>query len=135
MAATKSVTAGSTATSDALTMQTDTVAAYVVCKADNSTTAAADDIIHFKVLEGGFDVDTDSTEDFATVDAAPTLCVLDTDAADPQVSVMIPIAPAAKIKIYADGATEGTTNAITVSAYVREVGVDGAYTDTAIAWT
>jgi len=135
MAATKSVSAGGTATSDALTLQTDTVAAYLICKADNSTTAAADDIIHFKVLEGGFDVDTDTTEDFATVDAAPTVSVLDTNAADPQVSAMIPIAPAKKIKVYADGATEGTTNAITVSAYLREVGVDGAYTDTALSWT
>lgn len=135
MAATKSVTAGSTATSDAFTLQTSTVAAYLICKADNSTTAAADDIIHFKVLEGGFDVDTDTTEDFATVAAAPTVAVLNTNTADPQVSPMIPIAPAKKIKVYADGATEGTTNAITVSAFVREISATGGQTDTAISWT
>lgn len=135
MADTKSVTAGGTATSDAYTLQTDTVAAYVMCKADNSTTAAADDIIHFKVLEAIGDIEGGGTSDYTTADNAAQLCVIDTSSTDPGVSAMIPLPPAALIKIYADGATEGTTNAITVSAFVREVGVDGAYTDARIAWT
>lgn len=135
MADTKSVTAGGTATSDAFTLQTDTIAAYIQCKADNSTTAASDDIVHFKVLESLGDVDGDSTTDYATVDAAPEIAVLDTAAADPQVSPAVLVAPAKTLKVYADGAIEGTTNAITVSARLLEIAADGSRTEAIIQWT
>ena len=134
MADTASVSAGGTATSNAFTLQTDTVLAYIQCKADNSTTAASDDIIHFKALESLGDVDNDATVDYATVEAAPTVAVLDTNAADPQVSAAVPIAAAKTLQVYADGATEGTTNAITVSAFLTEVGVDGVRTESVIDW-
>lgn len=135
MADTKSVTAGSNATSDAFTLQTDTVAAWIQFKADNSTTPAADDVIVFKVLESIGDIDNDTTEDYGTIASVPRLAVLDTNNADPQVSDLIPLPVSKKLKVYADGGEYGTTNAITVSAMIRELAVDGSITDSRLAWT
>lgn len=118
-----SVTAGSTQTSDEVTLDATCFAASLTLKADNSTTAAADDIIYFRLLINGADPDGASTDEFDSAGHAPAIAVLDTSVEDPaQVTVELPPAAvhAKGFKVYADGAEAGTTNAITVSATVYE---------------
>lgn len=116
-----SVTAGSSQTSDEVNLDATCIAAQISCKADNSTTPASDDIIYFWLLQTSGDPDGAGADEFDTTDEPPVrLCVLDTSIADPQVkTVSLPI-PQKGFKVYAEGVSAGTTNAITVSATITE---------------
>lgn len=115
-----SVSAGGNATSVEFNLDATCVAARISLKADNSTTAATDDQIYFWLLETSGDPDGASTDEFSTVGHATLLAVLDTYVEDPaEKTVALPL-PQKGGKIYAEGATAGTTNAITVSATITE---------------
>ena len=115
-----SVTAGSNQTSDELNIDDTCIAARITMKADNSTTPASDDQIYVWLLESSGDPDGASTDEFVTTEHAILLAVLDTAAEDPAIAqAQIPL-PQKGLKIYAEGATAGTTNSITVSAQISQ---------------
>lgn len=115
-----SVTAGSNQTSDEVSIDDTCVGAAITLKADNSTTPASDDIIYFWWLMSSGDPDGAGTAEFDTVGHALLLARLDTSVEDPAiVTVPVPHIPGSG-KLYAEGATAGTTNAITVSATIEE---------------
>lgn len=115
-----SVTAGSNATSEEFNLDATCITAQVTLKADNSTTPAADDQIYFWLLQTSGDPDGTGSDEFDTAGHAHFLGVIDTNDEDPgQLTVPLPI-PQKGGKIYAEGATAGTTNSITVSATITE---------------
>lgn len=116
-----SVSAGGSQTSDVLTLDATCVNAQITLKADNSTTAASDDIIYFYLMQSAGDPDGNaSADEYDTANHATLLAVLDTSSEDPAIrTVTLPL-PQKGIKIYAEGATAGSTNAITVGAVVAE---------------
>lgn len=119
-----SVTAGSSQTSDAITLDATCINAQIHLKADNSTTPASDDIIYFWLLQTGGDPDGTGADEYdaATSHSALLLAVLDTSQTsnDPAFkTVPLPI-PQKSAKLWAEGATAGTTNSITVSATITE---------------
>lgn len=116
-----SVTAGSSQTSDVITLDATCTAARIHMKADNSTTPAGDDIIYFWLLETGGDPDGTGADEYDDTTEKPTLLdILDTSNNDPALStVQLPL-PQKSLKIYAEGATAGSTNAITVSCTITE---------------
>ena len=115
-----SVTSGSNQTSDVVTLDATCFRATIHLKADNSTTPASDDQIYVWAMQSGGDPDGASTDEYDSVDGATLLAVLDTFAGDPYLtSVELPSCNDT-LKIYAEGATAGTTNSITVSATITE---------------
>ena len=117
-----SVTAGSSQTSTEFNIDDTCVAAAISIKADNSTTPASDDIIYFWLLQtsGDPDADPESADEFDTTGHALLLAVLDTSDEDPAIrTVSLPL-PQKGCKLYAEGATAGSTNAVTVSARITE---------------
>jgi hypothetical protein len=117
-----SVTAGSNATSEEFNLDATCTRAQISLKADNSTTPAADDIIYFWLLQTSGDPDGASTDEFDTTDSAHALLLaaLDTNLDDPAIlTVPLPI-PQKGGKLYAEGATAGSTNSVTVSATITE---------------
>lgn len=119
---TASVTAGSNATSEEFNLDATCIAAQIHLKADNSTTPAADDQIYFWLIQTGGDPDGASTDEFDSTNTSTMylLGVADTNAVDPAIlTVPLPI-PQKGAKVYAEGATAGTTNSITVSATITE---------------
>lgn len=118
---TASVTAGSSATSEEVTLDATCYAASVSLKADNSTTAAVDDQIYWWVLQTSGDPDGASTDEFDTTGHATPLAVTDTNVEDPAIITVDLPCKNKKLKIYAEGATAGTTNSITVSATITEM--------------
>lgn len=115
-----SVGAGNTTTSDAFTLDPTCVAAAITCKADNSTTAASDDVIYFWWVGSAGDPDGASTQEYDTTGHATLLCALDTSLEDPAIRT-VPLPPVPQDgKIVVDGATAGTTNSITCSATIEE---------------
>lgn len=115
-----SVAAGGNQTSDEVNLDDTCVAAQITLKADNSTSPASDDQIDFWLLQTSGDPDGTGTDEFDTTGHAVKLGRLDTNAEDPAImTVPLPI-PQKGLKIYAEGATAGTTNAITVSATITE---------------
>ena len=115
-----SVTAGSNQTSDAVTLDDTCVGASITLKADNSTTPASDDIIYFWWLMSSGDPDGAGADEFDTVGHALFLARIDTSSEDPGImTVSVPHIPVAG-KLYAEGATAGSTNSITVSATIEE---------------
>lgn len=115
-----SVSAGGNQTSDEFNLDDTCVRAQIQCKADNSTTPATDDILYFWLQQTLGDPDGASTDEFSTAIHSTLLCVLDTNDEDPaQMVVELPI-PSKGCKIYVEGATAGSTNAITASCTVLE---------------
>lgn len=116
-----SVTAGSNQTSDILALDETCVNAQITLKADNSTTPASDDIIYFWLLQSAGDPDGAAVADeYDTPEHALRLGSINTSDDDPGImTVQLPL-PQKGIKIYAEGATAGSTNSITVSAVVAE---------------
>lgn len=115
-----SVTAGSNQTSDEVNLDASCVNAQIQMKADNSTTPASDDIIYFWLLQTSGDPDGASADEFDTTSHAMLLGALDTSDEDPAgMTVPLPI-PQKGFQVYAEGATAGTTNSITVSATITE---------------
>jgi hypothetical protein len=111
-----SVSSGSSQTSDAFTI-TDTTA-RILLKADNSTTPATDDQIYFWLIETSGDPDGTGTDEYSSAGHAELLAILDTNDEDPALkTVQLPL-PHKSGKIYAEGSSAGTTNAITVSATI-----------------
>jgi hypothetical protein len=116
-----SVTAGGNQTSDTITLDDTCTAAAITLKADNSTTAAADDIIYFYLRASAGDPDGASTSEFSSTDFLAPIAILDTSEVDPALkTVNIPVVPKT-LQLYAEGATAGSTNAITVSATIEEM--------------
>lgn len=135
MANSKSVSAGGTATSDALTIPADVVQIAIESKADNDGTPASGDTITMRLLAtlGDPDADPDSADEYATSNATSPLCVLDTFGADPSINVAgVSIVPSA-IKLHATNASAG--RAITVSAQAYYLKKDGSRSAAQIAWT
>lgn len=116
-----SVTAGSNQTSDEVTLDATCYAASVSLKADNSTTAATDDQIYWWVLQSSGDPDGAGTDEFDTAGHATFLAITDTNDEDPAIITVDLPAKNKKLKLYAEGATAGTTNSITVSATITEM--------------
>ena len=116
-----SVTAGSNQTSDEITLDATCIAAAIHLKADNSTTPASDDIIYFWLLQTGGDPDGSSTDEYDDTAERPLfLASIDTSNSDPGLTTVPLPLPQAHCKLYAEGASEGTTNSITVSATITE---------------
>ena len=117
---TGSVTAGSNVTSEEFNLDATCINAQISLKADNSTTPAADDQIYMWLIQTSGDPDGASTDEFDTVLHALLLGILDTNDEDPAIlTVPLPL-PQKGGKLYAEGATAGTTNTITVSATITE---------------
>jgi len=115
-----SVSAGGNATSEEFNLDATCINAQVSIKADNSSTPAADDIIHVWLLQTSGDPDGAGSDEFDTSGHALWLCALDTNSDDPALAtVQLPL-PQKGGKLYAEGATEGSTNSITVSATITE---------------
>lgn len=117
-----SVTAGGNQTTDVINLDDTCVAARIELKADNSTTPASDDQIYCWLLEtlGDPDAEPESADEYSTAKHAILLAVLDTASEDPAIAIVdLPI-PSKGLKVYFEGATAGTTNAITVSGRMLE---------------
>jgi len=115
-----SVAANNSQTSDIVTIDATTINARITLKADNSTTPAADDQIYFWALESSGDPDGASTDEYSTVSHGTLLAIVDTAAEDPAIkTVELPL-PQRGLKIYAEGTSAGSTNAVTVSATITE---------------
>ena len=82
---TTSISSGGTATSDKITVNSDTVNAYIKCYAKHSGTPASGDTIDAYLQFGG-DPDADSTEEMDSVGGFMTN--LDTNEADPAVRTL-----------------------------------------------
>lgn len=117
------VTTGGNQTSDILALDDTCVNAQITLKADNQGTPTSTDIIYFWLQQSAGDPDNDAGGDeYDTFEGSLFLAAIDTSATnnDPGVTtVPLPI-PQKGIKIYAEGATAGTTNTIRVSAVVLE---------------
>lgn len=119
----KSVAAGADETSEEFNLDDTCVEAEIQLKADNSTSAASDDIIDFYLVQtlGDPDADPDSADEFDTAGHALFLARLDTSSEDPAIKT-VPIPVVSKgAKVIANGSNAGTTNAITCSATIREL--------------
>ena len=115
-----SVTAGSNQTSDVVTLDVTCFNAAITVKADNITTPVASDRIYVWMLQSSGDPDGASADEYDSIKHAKLLSILDTYAEDPAIeTISIPTANKS-FKIYAEGATAGTTNSITVSATITE---------------
>lgn len=115
-----SVSAGGTQTSLEVNLDATCINAQVELKAKNSTTPAADDQIHVRLLQTSGDPDGTGADEFDTTGHALLLAILDTNDEDPAIkTVPLPI-PQKGLKLYFEGVTAGTTNAITVSATITE---------------
>lgn len=117
-----SVSAGGSQTSDVLALDATCVNAQITLKADNSAgSAASDDVIYFYLLQSSGDPDGNAVGDeYDTSGHATFLAALDTSSEDPAIkTVPLPL-PQKGLKVYAEGSTAGSTNAITVSAVVLE---------------
>lgn len=113
---TKSVSAAGSETSDAHTLQSDTVQAWLKIQADNAGTPASGDDLDVYVQYGG-DPDADTTEEYDN--QGDYFCTLDTYTDDPAVRVVefVPI-PGETLKITA--ANGASSNSITVGLTVIE---------------
>lgn len=115
-----SVSAGGNQTSDEFNLDATCISAQISCKAKNSTTPAADDILYFWLIQTSGDPDGASTDEFDTTGHGRLLCVLNTNTEDPAgKTVPLPI-PQKGAKIYVEGATAGSTNAVTASCTITE---------------
>lgn len=117
-----SVSAGGSQTSDVLALDATCVNAQITLKADNSAgSPASDDVIYFYLLQSAGDPDGNaSADEYDTTGHATFLAALDTSSEDPAIkTVPLPL-PQKGLKVYAEGSTAGSTNAITVSAVVLE---------------
>lgn len=115
-----SVAGGGSQTSDIIALDETTIAAQIHLKADNSTTPAVDDQIYMWLLQTGGDPDGAGADEYDTVGHARLLAVLDTALEDPAIVTVGLALPQKSIRLYAEGVTAGTTNAITVSATITE---------------
>lgn len=114
-----SVTAGGNQTSDVVTLDPTCVQAAITLKADNSTSPASDDIIYCWWQASAGDPDGAGSNEYPT--QGQFLAALDTSDADPSIiTVPLPVVPQDG-RLYAEGATAGTTNAVTVSATIEEM--------------
>ena len=113
-----SVSAGSTQTSDAITLSTSAFAAMITLKADNSGTPASGDTVDFYALLSCGDPDGSAGDEYPNDDSHGIfLARLDTTADDPAiVTVSLPVAKAAKIR----AKSNAWSNAVTVSACMNE---------------
>ena len=132
MADSKSVSSGSNATSDALTLNDDSVAINIQLKADNSGTPASGDTVTFYVLETLGDPDGASTDEYSTYENCVPI-VVDTNTSDPALAV-VGIRTAVKaIKVYA--VNNASSNAITVSATTMNLDDAGVQAEQQVEWT
>lgn len=115
-----SVTAGSNQTSDTVTLDATCYEASITLKADNSTTAASDDQIYWWALQTSGDPDGTGSDEYDTTGHAHFLGITDTNVEDPAIKTVALPSTNKSLKIYAEGATAGTTNSITVSATITE---------------
>ena len=113
---TKSVAAGGTETSDALTLQADTVNAFLKCYASNDATAASGDDVAVAIQYGG-DPNADGTENYDSLGDFVTN--LDTNEADPAVRT-IPIVPIQGETLQIAATNNAGSNSITVGFTVVE---------------
>ena len=110
-----SVSAGGYQTSDVLALDATCVNAQITLKADNSTTAASDDVIYFYLLQSSGDPDNNAVADeYDTSGHATFLAALDTSVEDTAINTVPFPLPQIGLKVYAEGSTAGSTNAITV---------------------
>ena len=115
-----SVAAGSSQTSDVVTLDATAVAAQISIKADNAGTPGTADQIYVWLLQTSGDPDGTAGDEYDTTGHALLMGILDTNAEDPAImTVPLPL-PQKSFKVYADGITSPTANAITVSATVTE---------------
>lgn len=115
-----SVAPATSQTSDVITLDATCVAARILLKADNSATPNAADIIDFSVLETMGDPDGAGADEHVTPDNGHYLGAVDTSQNDPSLrSNDFPV-PQKSFQIYAEGITNQTVNAITVSATITE---------------
>ena len=114
----KSVSAGSAATSDAFSFSAGAIDAMITLKADNAGTPASGDTIEFYLLATCGDPDGASIDEYpADGDEGILLAVLDTDVNDPAVKTTnCPVAKGAKLHAKSNAAS----NAITLSACINE---------------
>lgn len=116
-----SVTAGSSQTSDTITLDATCYAASISAKADNITTPASDDQIYWWALQSSGDPDGAGADEFDTNGHAQFLGVTNTTLEDPAIMTVVLPAVNKSLKIRAEGVTAGTTNSITVSATITEM--------------
>lgn len=116
-----SVSAASTGTSDAMSLDATCFAAMAHCYADNASTPAAGDTVDFYILmSGGDPIGTGGDVfDNSAVAHATFLCTIDTNSADPaQRSVPLPL-PHKTFKIFARNNDAGA--AATVGVTITEL--------------
>lgn len=136
MADSKSVTSGSNATSDEVSVDADAIMASLVIKADNAGTPASGDTLDVSLLAnvGDPDADPDSADEFTSTGHGLHLTRLDTNTDDPAISYNVPLPlPLKGFKLYAEN--NAASNSITVSAQMASVDINGNRTLTQVAWT
>lgn len=115
-----SVSANSSQTSDAITLDATCIAAQVSLKADNAGTPAAADKINVYLLQTSGDPDGASSDEYDTAKHGLLLATLDTSLEDPAMAtVPLPI-PQKGAKLLFSGTDYVTTQGITVSATITE---------------
>ena len=117
---TGSVTAGSSVTSEVMTLDASCTAARIALKVDITGTPATDDQIYFWLLETTGDPDGAGSDEYTTVNHAELLDIVDGNSEDPAIVVVDLPLPQDHFKIYAEGSTAGTTNTVTVSAKITQ---------------
>lgn len=89
----KSIASGTTATSDAFTIDQTCITLGITCKVDNDGTPAAGDTVDFYLLSGTYDPDGAAGVEYGTTTQDTWLARLDTSVTDPsQCTVVLPCA-------------------------------------------
>jgi len=115
---TTSITSGSNATSDAVTVDATTFQASVTLKADNASTPASGDTIDVWLLGSAGDPDGTGTHEYATTEQGLFIGTLDTNADDAAIrTFQIPM-PLQNLKLYA--VSNAASNSITFSGVLLE---------------
>ena len=115
-----SVAAGGNATSEEVNLDATCVNAQISLKANNNGAPALDDQIYVWLLQTSGDPDGAVADEFDTTGSPDWFVILDTNIENPVIkTVELPL-PQKGLKLYAEGATAGTTNAVTVSATITE---------------
>ena len=113
-----SISSGSNATSDAVTVDATCFQASMTLKADNGGTPAGGDTVDVWLLGSAGDPDGTGTHEYATTEQGLFLGTLDTNADDPAIrTVDIPM-PLQNLKVYA--VNNASSNSITFSAVLLE---------------
>lgn len=115
---TVSVTSGSNATSETITIDATCFQASIICKADNAGTPASGDYIEIWALPSAGDPDGSSTDEHPSTTQGWYLGLLDTNGDDPATRFFQLPVPAVSYEFYV--LSNAASNSITFSCSILE---------------